>query len=106
MFHSAPGSETREVEALLAALSGGPVGVGDPVGVADIDLIRRTCRADGVLVRPDVPVAAIDRGGSARRCGRVSCSWSAHTQHSAGRWGYVVTCNVCMDKQPGAARVA
>ena len=29
VFHSAPGSDTREVEALLAALSAGPVGIGD-----------------------------------------------------------------------------
>ena len=55
VFHSAPTSETREVEALLAALSAGPVGVGDRIGEADVELIRRTCRADGVLVRPDVP---------------------------------------------------
>ena len=61
VFHSAPGSETREVEALLSALSAGPVGIGDRIGEADIELIRRTCRADGVLVRPDVPVAAVDR---------------------------------------------
>ena len=66
VFHSAPGSATREVEALLAALSAGPVGIGDPIGDADVDLIRRTCRADGVLVRPDVPVAAIDRAAVLR----------------------------------------
>src|SRR5258708_16546520 len=60
VFHSARGSEPREVEALLAALSAGPVGVGDRIGEADVELIRRTCRADGVLVRPDVPIAAID----------------------------------------------
>ena len=106
VFHSAPGSETREVEALLAALSGGPVGVGDRVGEADVDLIRRTCRADGVLVRPDVPVAAIDGAwfGAPVWSGEMLVG-SAHTQHSAGRWGYVITCNVGMDQQPGTATV-
>src|SRR4029078_8809250 len=42
VFHSAAGSETREVEALLSALSAGPVGVGDRIGAADPALIRRT----------------------------------------------------------------
>ena len=30
---------------------------------------------------------------------------SAHTQHAAGTWGYVVTCNVGADNQPHATRV-
>ena len=80
VFHSAAGSATREVEALLAALSAGPVGIGDAIGEADVDLIRRTCRADGVLVRPDVPVAAIDRGDVRRAgvVGRVARRQRAH----------------------------
>ena len=107
VFHSARSSQTREVEALLAALSAGPVGVGDRVGEADVELIRRTCRADGVLVRPDVPVCAVDRASFAAPV------WSGeplvgttHTQHSAGRWGYVATLNVGLDKQPHKAGVA
>ena len=77
------------------------------IGEADVELIRRTCRADGVLVRPDVPVAAIDRAAFAAPV------WSGeplvgatHTQHSAGRWGYVASLNVAIDKQPHGARVA
>ena len=98
VFHSAAGSETREVEALLSALSAGPVGVGDRVGEADPALIRRTCRADGVLVRPDVPVAAIDRAvfDAPVWTGEL-LTGSAHTDHAAGRWGYVVTANVGME---------
>jgi hypothetical protein len=107
VFHSARGSEPREVEALLAALSAGPVGVGDRIGEADVELIRRTCRADGVLVRPDVPVAAIDGAMFAAPVwSGEALVGSAHTQHSAGRWGYVVTANVGNDKQPLAATVA
>ena len=106
VFHSAPGSDTREVEALLAALSGGPVGVGDRIGEADVDLIRRTCRADGVLVRPDVPVAATDHAAfTAPVWSGEPIVGSAHTQHSAGRWGYVVVCNVGNEKQHRDARV-
>ncbi|HEV7524690.1 MAG TPA: hypothetical protein VGP92_06975, partial [Acidimicrobiia bacterium] len=107
VFHSAPGSATREVEALLAALSAGPVGVGDRIGEADVELIRRTCRADGVLVRPDVPVAAVDRAMfSAPVWSGELLVGSAHTQHAAGRWGYVVTCNVGSAQQSHEARVA
>jgi hypothetical protein len=107
VFHSAPGSETREVEALLSALSAGPVGVGDRVGTADPGLVRRTCRADGVLVRPDVPVAAIDRAvfDAPVWTGELLVG-SAHTDHAAGRWGYAVTANVGMEPRPNATRVA
>jgi hypothetical protein len=107
VFHSAPGSTTREMEALLSALSAGPVGVGDQIGAADAGLIRRTCRADGVLVRPDVPVAAIDRAAlDAPVWSGALLTGTAHTQHAAGRWGYAVTANVGMDQQPNTARVA
>ena len=106
VFHSAHGSETREVEALLAALSAGPVGIGDRVGRADPDLIRRTCRADGVLVRPDVPIAAIDRAAfDAPVWSGEPIVASTHTQHSAGRWGYAVVCNVGIEPAVRAARV-
>jgi hypothetical protein len=107
VFHSAPTSETREVEALLAALSGGPVGIGDAIGEADIGLIRRTCRADGLLVRPDVPIAATDRAffDAPVWSGELIVG-STHTQHAAGRWGYALTCNVGFDQAVHRARVA
>ena len=91
VFHSAAGSATREVEALLAALSAGPVGIGDRIGEADPALVRRTCRADGVLVRPDVPIAALDRAAfdAPVWSGELLVA-AAHTQHAAGRWGYVL----------------
>jgi hypothetical protein len=101
VFHSSPESETRDVEALLAVMSAGPVGIGDRIGVADVDLVRRTCRADGVLVRPDVPIAATDRAAfDAPVWTGAPLLASTHSQHSAGRWGYVLACNVGMDGQP------
>jgi hypothetical protein len=106
VFHSAPGSEAREVEALLAALSAGPVGVGDRIGEADPGLIRRTCRADGVVVRPDVPIAATDDAAfTAPVWTGEAIIASAHTRHTSGRWSYVVACNVGMNKESCAARV-
>ncbi len=106
VFHSTTTSATREVEALLSALSAGPVGIGDRIGEADIALIRRTCRADGVLVRPDVPIAAIDRTAfTAPVWSGESLVATTHSDHAAGRWGYVLTCNVGSD-EPAAAWVS
>lgn len=47
-----------EPEALLSALSTGPVGLGDRVGRFDPTLAFATCRADGTLIKPDLPIAA------------------------------------------------
>jgi len=106
VFHSAPGPETREVEALLAVLSAGPVGVGDGIGDADPALIRRTCRADGVLVRPDVPVAATDAAAfTAPVWTGTALVASTRSEHAAGTWSYVVSCNVGMNREPCSARV-
>ncbi len=91
---SRDGDPYAEVEALLSALSAGPVGIGDRVGRSDRALILRTCRSDGVIVRPDVPVAALDR------CWRGHAALEpnplvgeAHTVHAAGRWTYLVSLN-------------
>jgi hypothetical protein len=89
-------SEHGPVEALLSSLSGGPVGIGDRLGRADPAVVRPCHRGDGVLVKPDEPVAAFDR------C--FSTSWplgsrarllagDAVTRHAAGEWRYVVALN-------------
>ena len=46
---------------LIATLSAGPVGVGDPIGALKADNLRRVVRGDGVIVKPDVPLAPLDR---------------------------------------------
>jgi hypothetical protein len=84
------GDPHAEAEALLAALSAGPVGLGDRLGRSDRALVLRTCREDGVLVKPDVPIAAIER------CLRADCRFEPEplvgecwSDHPAGRWTYV-----------------
>ncbi len=80
-----------EPEALLSALSTGPVGLGDRVGRNDATLAMRTCRADGLLIKPDVPIAAVDeslRGDTAFGDDLVVAE--CYSDHSAGRWAYVV----------------
>lgn len=49
-----------EMECLTAALSGGPVAPGDKIGNENVDLLMKTCRADGVLLKPDRPATPVD----------------------------------------------
>lgn len=51
-------SETQNL--LLATLSAGPVGVGDPIGALSATNLLRAVRPDGVIVKPDVPIVPID----------------------------------------------
>jgi len=87
-----------EPEALLSVLSTGPVGLGDRVGRTDVDLALRTCRADGVLIKPDVPIAATGASMLANAAFVpalvVAECW---TDHAAGRWTYVMA----FDPHPG-----
>ncbi len=83
-----------EIEALLSALSTGPVGIGDRIGRADPALVRRTCRRDGTLVKPHTPVVALDRSFQRWATGRGALLvGAATTEHSVGTWHYVVTLN-------------
>lgn len=100
-----------EPDALLSALSMGPVGVGDRVGRCDVDLIRRCCRADGLLVGPDVPVAATDesllatrRGGPPDRS-MSTLTASCWTDHPAGRWTYLVTMHTRSEGRSASATI-
>jgi hypothetical protein len=45
---------------LIATLSAGPVGIGDRIGTLDKTSLLRAMRADGVIVKPDVPLAPLD----------------------------------------------
>jgi hypothetical protein len=93
-----------EVEALLSALSTGPVGIGDKVGRADRAIVRRTCRADGTLVKPHTPVVALDRSFQRWATGRNALLvGAATTTHTAGTWTYVVTLNA--GSRPVSGRV-
>ena len=88
------GGEHAEVEALLSALSTGPVGLGDAIGTTDATVVARTCRADGVIVRPDVPIAAVDACYRQQAVARpVPLVGECHTDHPAGRWVQVFCAN-------------
>jgi len=100
------GEPYAEVEAMLAVLSAGPVGIGDQLGSSNRDIIMRTCREDGVLVKPDAPISAIDR------CFRANAFFvvepligETYSAHPAGRWAYVTTFNASRQKQTLRCRV-
>ena len=46
---------------LLAVLSGGPVGVGDPIGKASRKNVLRAVLPDGLIVKPDAPLVVTDQ---------------------------------------------
>lgn len=100
------GEPYAEIEALLAALSGGPVAIGDQIGATDRSLVMRTCRDDGVLIKPDVPLAAIDACFAANSFVRdVPLIAETYSDHPAGRWTYVASFHASQMKEPLAFRV-
>jgi len=102
-----PGEDYVEAESMLAVLSAGPVGIGDRLGHTDAAIVRRVCREDGVLVKPDVPLAAIDRCYHANAFfGPNPLIGECFSQHPAGRWAYVASFHASREKAPLAFRVA
>lgn len=75
-----------EAEALISTLSAGMVGIGDRVGEADVEIIGRTCRADGLLLKPDRPAAPIDAMFFDHRRPYTVRTWSDRGE--LGRWHY------------------
>jgi hypothetical protein len=98
------GDRHAELEALLAALSGGPVGIGDRLGRTDREVVMRTCRADGVLVKPDAPIAALERcfRAHAHRAEELLAA-ETYTDHPAGRTRYLLA--VHASRAPGTLRL-
>ncbi|MGA9278086.1 MAG: hypothetical protein WBV89_14060, partial [Ilumatobacter sp.] len=92
------GDPHAAVEALLSALSGGPVGIGDRIGRTDPAITGRVCDADGRLRRLDGPISAIDDalfGGPARG---DRLMWATTTSTTPdGVWTYVVAINTAVE---------
>ncbi len=54
------GERFPEMECITAVLSGGPVAPSDKIGYEDKDLLMKSCRADGLLLKPDKPATPVD----------------------------------------------
>ncbi len=88
------GEPLAEAESLLAGLSGGPVGIGDQIGHARPERVWPTCREDGVLIKPDLPLAAVDGCfGEHGYFGSGPLVAETLSRHPAGTWVYVVVMN-------------
>ncbi len=88
------GDPHAELEAALASLSGGPVGIGDRIDRTNREIVMRCCDADGRLRRVDRPIAAIDRCLFAGPARGDSAMWATTTSTTAdGVWTYVLAIN-------------
>ncbi len=76
---------------LIATLSGGMVGVGDAIGAENKENLLLSARADGVLVKPDVPLLPIDSVyvGDAKESEKPPMVAATHTDHGGRRTSYV-----------------
>jgi hypothetical protein len=75
---------------LLSTMTGGMMGVGDPINGADKASILRAIRADGVLIKPDVPILLTDRTIIAEAQGKTNPSIATtYSDHAGGRTTYV-----------------
>ena len=95
--HPGLGGEHPEEEAVLRALSCGPVGIGDGPGMVDRQLIDRLLLPDGTLAQPDHPpfpvMETIDSDVQA-----------FFTEHDAeeSKWGYLLLLNTSNKELPYA----
>ena len=70
---------------LLGVLSAGPVGTGDVLGAEDRGNILKAVRADGVIVKPDVPITPLDRMYVAEASHRGKSSFAMEAHSLGGR---------------------
>ncbi|MFI6099235.1 CBM35 domain-containing protein [Lentzea sp. NPDC051213] len=81
-------TETRNV--VLATLSAGPVGVGDPIGGESAPNLVKVARPDGVIVKPDAPLTPTDATYVGEAAGRKPGMVAAtYTDHGPRRTAYV-----------------
>lgn len=89
------GDELAEQEALLRALSAGPVGIGDKLGEIDKELVARLAFPDGHLAQPDRPLFPLwETLGE-----EVLVAWTETRLNEKLRWIYLVAFNVGAEEQ-------
>ena len=83
-----------EQEALIANLSGGMVGASDFVGKAKREILLRTCRADGLLLKPDRPALPFDAMFLDHHRPYLVSTFS---ERAEGRWTYLAGFHIAKD---------
>ncbi len=93
------GDVHAELEALLSAMSSGPVGIGDRRGRTDRGIVMRTCDDDGRLLQPDHPIGLIDGClfGAPARGDRLAWAITSTTLDGL-TWTYVLAINTATDR--------
>ncbi|KUK26130.1 MAG: hypothetical protein XD60_1692 [Acetothermia bacterium 64_32] len=84
------GDELAEQEAILRALSAGPVGIGDKPGEVDKEIVRRLAFPDGGLAQPDRPLFPLQESLDED----VLVAWTETRFTDDLRWIYLVAFNV------------
>ena len=91
------------LHALVATLSTGPVGFSDALGFTNASLVKSTCASDGALLKPSLPLAAIDRTFSIRSNNSHGVAppvpalghvWATHTTAADLTWWFVLAITV------------
>jgi hypothetical protein len=88
------GDPYPEVEALLSAMSAGVVAIGDRIGRTDVSIVDRLCRPDGLLMKPDAPIATADQSLFRDWSSNDGLLWATAR---SGRWHYVVALHAGSD---------
>ena len=95
--HPGLGGEHPEEEAVLRALSCGPVGIGDGPGMVDANLIDRLLLPDGTLAQPDHPPYPLMETINSD----VQAFFTEHDEGEA-KWGYLLLLNTSDKELPYA----
>jgi hypothetical protein len=84
------GERCPELECLISALSTGPVTPGDRIGYMNKQLLDAACRPDGLLLKPDRAITAVDlcyiKNSTYYIC-------TTESKHQDFIWHYVLTAN-------------
>eukprot|EP01116_Phalansterium_solitarium_P018896 TRINITY_DN5142_c0_g1_i3.p1 TRINITY_DN5142_c0_g1~~TRINITY_DN5142_c0_g1_i3.p1 ORF type:complete len:741 (-),score=235.75 TRINITY_DN5142_c0_g1_i3:178-2400(-) len=88
------------LQALVATLTAGPVGFSDAIGHTDTELVMRTSRADGLLLKADKPATPVDKvllqfDFSSEP--QLYEAWSSTTTLSGTTWTYVLGADLPTD---------
>jgi hypothetical protein len=73
----------------VAVLSGGPYGIADAMDFVNETVVAYSCRIDGLLLRPHLPLASLDFTFTDDDA-LGSSVWSAHDDFGSWRWSYVI----------------
>lgn len=89
------GGLAPQEEAILRALSCGPVGLGDGPGMTDTELVARLVSSSGDLLQPDHPPYP-----DSETLGQAVEIYRTQRETSQATWDYVLVLNTSFEEQP------